>query len=106
MRTIDGGSSRASTADLTLAVSSDHDDGLPELLTNDSVVYELKSEQPGVKVSKDGNEEQIAVVEKRKKRGKMSLSLYMSASDDSHCDELKVKFTREVRYKAKIELQA
>jgi len=33
-----GGSSKASTADLTLAVSSDHDDGLPELLTYDSVV--------------------------------------------------------------------
>ena len=47
-----GGSSKASTADLTLAVNSDHDDGLPELLTYDSVVYELKSDQPGVKVSK------------------------------------------------------
>ena len=41
-----GGSSKASTADLTLAVSSDHDDVLPELLTYDSVVYELKSAGP------------------------------------------------------------
>ena len=73
-----GGSSKASTADLTLAVSSDHDDGLPELLTYDSVVYELKSNQPGVKVSKDGTEEWIPVVKKRRKRTckrKMSLSL-------------------------------
>ena len=50
-----GGSSKASTIDLTLAVSSDVDGVLPDLLTYDSVVYELKSNQAGVKVSKDGN---------------------------------------------------
>ena len=97
-----GGSSKASTADLTLAVSSDHDDGLPELLTYDSVVYELKSDQPGVKVSKDGNEEWIPVVKKRRKRTckRKDESEPVSVSDDSG-DELKVKFAREVRYKVK-----
>ena len=98
-----GGSSKASTADLTLSVSSDHDDGLPELLTYDSVVYELKSDQPGVKVSKDGNEEWIPVAKKRRKRTykrKEDESEPVSASDDSG-DELKVKFAREVRYKVK-----
>ena len=95
-----GGSSKASTADLTLAVSSDNDDGLPELLTYDSVVYELKSDQPGVKVSKDGNEEWIPVVKKRRKRNckRKDESEPVSVSDDSG-DELKVKFAREVRYK-------
>ena len=98
-----GGSSKANTADLTLAVSSDHDDVLPELLTYDSVVYKLKSDQPGVKVSKDGNEEWIPVVKKRRKRTcrrKEDESEPVSASDDSG-DELKVKFAREVRYKVK-----
>jgi len=95
-----GGSSKASTADSTLAVSSDHDDGLPELLTYDSVVYELKSDQPGVKVSKDGNEEWIPVVKKRRKRTckRKDESEPVSVSDDSG-DELKVKFAREVCYK-------
>ena len=68
--------------------------------TYDSVVYELKSDQPGVKVSKDGNEEWIPVVKKRRKRTckRKDESEPVSVSDDSG-DELKVKFAREVRYK-------
>ena len=46
-----GGSSKACTADLKLAVSSDHDDGLADLFTYDSVTYELKSDQAGVKAT-------------------------------------------------------
>ena len=73
------------------------------LATYNSVVYELKSDQPGVKVSKDGNEKWIPVVKKRRKRTykrKEDESEPVSASDDSG-DELKVKFAREVRYKVK-----
>ena len=56
-----------------------------------------------VKVSKDGNDEWIPVVKKRRKRTykrKEDESEPVSASDDSG-DELKVKFAREVRYKVK-----
>ena len=84
-----------------LAGSSDHDDVFPDLLTYDSVVYELKSDQPVVKVSKDGNEEWIPLVKKKRKRTykwKENESKAVSVSDDSG-DELKMKFAREVRYR-------
>ena len=66
-----------------------------------TVVYELKIKQPGVEVSKDGNEERFA--KKRRKRiskRKDDESVPVSASDNSG-DELKVMFAREVHYKVK-----
>ena len=59
----------------------------------------MKSDQPGVKVSKDGNKEWIVVKRRRKRtcKRKDDESEPVSTTDDSG----KVKFAREVCYKVK-----